>query len=92
MQAILFCGIQASGKSSFYQERFFNHLPAWQKRGVGLLWGQVEKEGFNPKTKKAVKVMRRQIVLEEKLPMKDAYAAFIRERIAEASESKSKAT
>ncbi len=24
MQAILFCGIQATGKSSFYKERFFN--------------------------------------------------------------------
>ncbi|WP_276495844.1 AAA family ATPase [Pontibacter litorisediminis] len=24
MQAIIFCGIQASGKSSFYRERFFN--------------------------------------------------------------------
>lgn len=27
MQAIIFCGIQASGKSTFYKERFFNtHL------------------------------------------------------------------
>ena len=34
MQAIVFCGIQGTGKSSFFLFRYginFNDLPAWQK-------------------------------------------------------------
>lgn len=35
----------------FKEGRNFNHLPKWQKRGIGFYWTNKEKEGFNPKTK-----------------------------------------
>ena len=34
----------------------FNDLPAWQKRGIGLYWTEIEKEGFNPKTQEKTMV------------------------------------
>src|SRR5436190_17725072 len=39
----------------------FSRLPGWQKRGVGLYWQQFEKEGFNPKSGRAVKALRRRL-------------------------------
>jgi tRNA(His) 5'-end guanylyltransferase len=55
----------------------FNELPSWQKRGVGIYWEEVEKEGFNPKTQETVLTKRRQLKTDFELPMKDAYDAFI---------------
>jgi tRNA(His) guanylyltransferase len=54
-----------------------NELPSWQKRGVGIYWEEVMKEGFNPKTKETVLTKRRQLKTDFELPMKDAYDAFI---------------
>lgn len=56
----------------------FNELPTWQRRGVGLYWEEYEKEGYNPIQDQAVVVKRRQVKLDEELPMKDAYGEFIR--------------
>jgi len=55
----------------------FNEVPAWQRRGTGIYWERFEKEGFNPKTGKAVMAARRRITVNEELPMKERYAAFI---------------
>lgn len=55
----------------------FNELPVWQRRGVGLYWEEYEKEGYNPIQNQAVVVKRRQIKIDEDLPMKDAYDRFI---------------
>jgi tRNA(His) guanylyltransferase len=55
----------------------FNELPSWQKRGVGIYWEEVDKEGFNPKTKETVLTKRRQLKTDFELPVKDAYDAFI---------------
>ena len=46
-----------------------------------MLWGQYEKEGYNPKSGHAVKALRQRLKLELELPMKQAYEAFIRERL-----------
>ena len=32
----------------------FDKLPSWQKRGIGVYWGDVEKTGYNPITKQEV--------------------------------------
>lgn len=56
----------------------FNDLPAWQKRGAGLYWEEVEKEAHNPKSGESLTVTRRQIGTELELPMKDEYDLFIR--------------
>ncbi|HEY7123392.1 MAG TPA: tRNA(His) guanylyltransferase Thg1 family protein, partial [Ktedonobacterales bacterium] len=37
----------------------FNDLPAWQRRGVGLLWENYEKVGYNPIEQKEVITLRR---------------------------------
>lgn len=55
----------------------FNELPNWQKRGVGVYWKDIEKEGFNPKTKEKVIVTRRQLSTDFELPMRDDYNDFI---------------
>jgi tRNA(His) guanylyltransferase len=62
----------------------FNGLPNWQKRGVGVYWEDFEKEGFNPRTGKAVKALRRRLHVELELPTRDAYDQFMRERVKEA--------
>jgi tRNA(His) guanylyltransferase len=61
----------------------FNTLPSWQKRGIGIYWREVSKEGFNPKTEAAVMVKRRELYVDEELPMKDQYNSFILDLIKE---------
>ncbi len=56
----------------------FNDLPAWQRRGVGLLWENYEKVGYNPIEQKEVVTTRRRIKVDEALPMKDEYGAYLR--------------
>ncbi len=55
----------------------FNELPNWQKRGIGVYWKAVEKEGYNPLTKETVLTNRRELFVDLELPMKDAYDGFI---------------
>ncbi|NLR80533.1 tRNA(His) guanylyltransferase Thg1 family protein [Chitinophaga eiseniae] len=57
----------------------FNDLPQWQKRGTGIYWAEVEKEGFNVKTQEAVTVKRRQLYSNTELPIKDAYSEFVQQ-------------
>lgn len=61
----------------------FNDTPKWQRRGIGLYWDEVEKEGWNPKTEQAVVVKRNQIHTNYDLPMKDEYDSFINQIIGE---------
>ncbi len=55
----------------------FNELPNWQKRGIGIYWAEVEKEGYNPKTKEKTSVKRNSLKVDYDLPMKDQYDLFI---------------
>ncbi|MEM9671124.1 MAG: tRNA(His) guanylyltransferase Thg1 family protein [Cyclobacteriaceae bacterium] len=57
----------------------FNDLPKWQKRGVGLQWESYEKAGWNPVEKKQEVAIRKKIVTNMELPMKDEYDKFIQE-------------
>lgn len=66
----------------------FNNLPSWQKRGLGLYWRDGVKEGFNPVTNTQVQVTRRELHVEYELPMKEAYAAFIMERLRDGDNKK----
>ncbi|HUY79636.1 MAG TPA: tRNA(His) guanylyltransferase Thg1 family protein [Ktedonobacterales bacterium] len=56
----------------------YNNLPTWQRRGAGLYWETYEKAGYNPKRQEPTVAQRRRVVLDEELPMKDAYADLIR--------------
>ena len=55
----------------------FNDLPAWQKRGTGLYWTPVEKEGLNPMSGEKTLTKRRRIFVDMELPLKDAYETFL---------------
>lgn len=55
----------------------YNDLPVWQRRGTGIVWETYEKAGFNPKSQTAVTALRRRTRVDEALPMKDAYSAYI---------------
>lgn len=55
----------------------FNDLPAWQKRGVGLVWETYDTPGVNPQTGEAVTAQRRRLALIEELPAREAYTAWV---------------
>ncbi|MCI0572816.1 MAG: tRNA 5'-guanylyltransferase [Myxococcaceae bacterium] len=60
----------------------FPQLPAWQRRGTGVLWSWHEKQGVDPRSGRTVTARRRHLHTEEELPMKDAYADFLRRLMA----------
>jgi tRNA(His) guanylyltransferase len=59
----------------------FNDLPAWQKRGAGVLWQQYEKRGLNPQTGTEQIGVRRRLHRELQLPMKKAYATWLADQV-----------
>ena len=72
------------GKSVSYKNELlfqhginFNDLPFWQKRGTGVHWQEVEKEGFNPMTGEHVTAIRNELFVDYELPVRRAYADFI---------------
>jgi tRNA(His) 5'-end guanylyltransferase len=64
----------------------FEHLPAWQKRGVGLWWEDYEKPALNPKTGEQVIAKRRRIKIEHELPLRSEYSAFVAEIVRRAED------
>lgn len=56
----------------------FNDLPLWQRRGTGLYWESITRSGTDPRTGRRTEALRRQIVIDLELPMKEAYAEFVR--------------
>ena len=55
----------------------FDTLPSWQKRGVGVFWGNVEKTGFNPIKNEEVKTSRRELCVNYELPLGQEYANYV---------------
>ena len=55
----------------------YNDLPSWQKRGTGIYYADVMKEGFNPITNEKVMVKRRGLKVDYELPLEDGYREFI---------------
>ena len=55
----------------------FNELPAWQKRGIGFYWQEVDKVGWNPVKKEEQITKRKEIKIEAMLPMGEEYSAFV---------------
>lgn len=54
----------------------FNDLPLWQRRGTAVYFETYEKPGFDPTQGKEV-VTTRRLKVDDALPMKEAYAAFL---------------
>lgn len=57
----------------------FAHLPAWQRRGVGLYWEEYAKKGYNPKEQREVVATRRRVKGDDELPMREEYGVWLRE-------------
>lgn len=57
----------------------FNDVPSWQKRGVGLFWTQVPKEGIDPRTGETRISQRTKLAKDFDLPLRDNYDKFIRD-------------
>ncbi|MFZ4626398.1 MAG: hypothetical protein ACOYNF_19465, partial [Rhodoferax sp.] len=55
----------------------FDALPAWQKRGFGVYWADLEKSGRNLKTGEPTITQRRVLQLDFELPMGDTYACAL---------------
>ena len=75
---------QLDGKSIAYKNELlfsrginFDKLPAWQKRGIGVFFADVEKVGFNPITKKEVLTTRRELAVEYDLPLGQQYGDMV---------------
>jgi tRNA(His) guanylyltransferase len=64
----------------------FNDVPAWQKRGVGMLWESYIKDGFNPILGEKVQAVRRRVVSDYELPQGEAYGKYILDLLATYSE------
>ena len=59
----------------------FNELPAWQKRGCGVVWEAFDLPATNPVSGTAVVARRRRLLRDLDLPLKDAYSDFVRAMI-----------
>ncbi|OPH35516.1 tRNA(His) guanylyltransferase Thg1 family protein [Moraxella equi] len=55
----------------------FNDVPNWQKRGVGIYWQDIQKDGFNPKTGEQTTTLRRTLAIDDNLPIYDEYREMI---------------
>lgn len=55
----------------------YGALPTWQSRGSGLYWETFEKIGYDPVQGKERVGVRRRVKVDEKLPVKEEYGAFI---------------
>lgn len=72
-------GLSLAGKNEllFQHGINFNDLPAWQKRGSGLVWETYEKVGLDPRSNQTTTSLRRRIRRELELPIKEAYTAWL---------------
>jgi tRNA(His) guanylyltransferase len=77
---------EIEGKSTAYKNELlfknginFNDLPSWQKRGIGLYWGNFVKTGWNPIKEEEVITPGRDIKVDIEIPMGNEYNKFILE-------------
>ena len=59
----------------------FNDLPDWQKRGVGIVFTEVDREGYNPKTNETVITKRRTLNFNYSLKCGEEYRDYIKDII-----------
>lgn len=55
----------------------FDKLPSWQKHGIGIIWADTEKKGFNPITQQEVTALRRGLAVNYELPLGKQYAEMV---------------
>ena len=76
--------MELEGKSVAYKNELlfqkginYNDLPAWQKRGIGVYFQNVSKEGYNPIKDEKVVTQRRELFTNYELPIGEEYKDFI---------------
>lgn len=77
-------GMSASKKNDFLFDQAglnFNETPAWQRRGVGVYKEPFTVMGENPTSGELVSTVRYRNKVDLNLPMKEAYAEFIRQLV-----------
>ena len=86
---------QLDGQSTAYKNELlfqnginFDQLPAWQKRGIGLYWANEEKQGYNPVTGQTTTAIRRRLITDFELPLRDGYADFVSSILRDAEDDK----
>lgn len=74
-------GISVAGKNEllFQLGINYNNLPAWQKRGIGFYYQQVNKEAYDPKKQEKVNAFRKTLKQDLELPIGEAYSNLIRQ-------------
>lgn len=72
------------GKSVSYKNEIlfqkginYNNLPSWQKRGIGVYFTNVNREGYNPVTSETVITQRRELYTDYNIPIGEEYRSFI---------------
>ncbi len=85
-KALLGLSIADKNELLFQRGVNFNHLPSWQKRGIGVIWERYEKEAVNEKTGEPVTANRRRIKRVLDLPMRDEYSDFVAGLIGDATQ------
>lgn len=76
--------MELEGKSVAYKNELlfqkginYNDLPSWQKRGIGVYFTDVWKEGFNPVKKEKIMAKRRELFADYELPLGEDYRRFV---------------
>ena len=76
--------MELEGKSVAYKNELlfqkginYNDLPSWQKRGIGVYFQDVSKEGYNPVKDEKVVTQRRELFADYELPIGEEYKDFI---------------
>ena len=72
-------GASVADKNELLFQRGINvdTLPAWHKRGVALLWGQIVIEGTDPRTGEVVETTRNRLATKLELPYGEEMRAFV---------------
>ena len=64
----------------------YNDLPNWQKRGVGVAFEDISKEGYNPVKQEKELTVRRELRVNYDIPLGDEYRRYILKMLADASD------
>jgi tRNA(His) guanylyltransferase len=69
--------MSAKNELLFQYDINYNNLPSWQKRGVGLFYEEVKKEGVNKMNNEPLEYTRREVTINNDLPIREAYRSFL---------------
>ncbi len=55
----------------------YNDLPGWQKKGVGVYFKDIEKEGVDPIKKETEKAVRRELYADLDIPLGEEHKSYV---------------